>query len=139
VAAAGIGGAEAGLTAPAAATGVGAAVPGAGVAVAVLGVGAAIHGGVVVGNTLGNIFKEGTEPGGSGDQPQFKKPKAGATGKAGSTDIPSWAEGQRPYVGESGSQYAERLLDGKYGKGNYDKGPTSEYNKLRKYGDRHFE
>ena len=58
------------------------------------------------------------------------------TGKEKSSDIPSWAEGEKPYLGESGKDYAKRLLDRKYGPGNYPEGPGSELNKLRKYGDR---
>ncbi len=59
-------------------------------------------------------------------------------GKEGATDIPSWAKGTVPRIGESGKDYAKRLMDEKYGRGNYDTGPGSEYNKLKKYGDRHF-
>ncbi len=70
---------------------------------------------------------------------KFKKPKKGATGKVGATDIPSWAQGQRPLEGESGADFARRLLDGKYGPGNYPTAPGSEFNKLKKYADRHFE
>ena len=33
----------------------------------------------------------------------------------------------------------KRTLDDKYGCGNYGRGPGSEFNKLQKYGDRHFE
>ena len=54
-----------------------------------------------------------------------------------STDIPSWAKGEKPREGESGKEYAKRLCDERYGKGNYRTGPGSEYNKLRKYGDRY--
>jgi RHS repeat-associated protein len=68
----------------------------------------------------------------------FKKPKKGTKGKEGSTDIPSWAEGQRPREGESGRDFAKRLMDEKTGGGTYDTGPGSEFNKLKKYGDRHF-
>ena len=53
-----------------------------------------------------------------------------------SSDIPSWAEGEKPAPDESGKDFADRLLDGKYGKGNYPKGPGSQHNKLKKYGDR---
>ena len=70
---------------------------------------------------------------------KFKKPRKGGKGKEGSTDIPSWAEGQRPREGEPGKGFAERLLDEKYGPNNYPTGPGSEFNKLQKYGDRHFE
>jgi hypothetical protein len=47
-----------------------------------------------------------------------KKPKAGLTGKEAAKDVPSWAKGQRPLTTESGRQFAERLLDAKYRKGN---------------------
>ncbi|MFD3507471.1 hypothetical protein [Nocardia sp. NPDC058666] len=65
-----------------------------------------------------------------------KVPKKG-TGKEKADDVPSWAKGRAPYVGESGKDYARRLMDEKYGKGNWsDTGPGSEYNKIKKYGDR---
>ncbi|MCD8214601.1 MAG: RHS repeat-associated core domain-containing protein, partial [Clostridiales bacterium] len=51
-------------------------------------------------------------------------------------DIPSWAKGKEPKKGESGKDYAKRVMDEQYGEGNYDKGPKSEYNQLKKYGDR---
>jgi hypothetical protein len=38
-----------------------------------------------------------------------------------------------------GRQFAERLLDEKYGRGNYPTGPGSEFNKIKKWGDRAFE
>lgn len=62
------------------------------------------------------------------------------SGKEKADDIPSWARnaGLKPNPGESGKDFAERVCDQKYGKGNYNKGPGSEYNKLRKYGDRNF-
>jgi len=58
------------------------------------------------------------------------------SGKEKASDIPSWAQGERPLPGESGKDFANRILDKKYGKGNYPKGPGSEHNKLKKYGDR---
>lgn len=69
---------------------------------------------------------------------EYKKPKSG-TGKEKASDIPSWARGERPYKDESGKDFAKRLLDKKYGKDNYKTGPNSEYNKLKKWGDRGFE
>lgn len=68
-----------------------------------------------------------------------KKTKKGLSGKEAATDIPSWAKGQRPLTTESGREFAERLLDEKYGKGSYPKGPGSEFNKIKKWGDRAFE
>jgi RHS repeat-associated protein len=64
--------------------------------------------------------------------------KSKKSGKEMASDIPSWARGEKPLEGESGKDFARRLCDDKYGKGNYDTGPGSEYNKLRKYGDRGF-
>ncbi len=68
-----------------------------------------------------------------------KRRKSGQSGKEAANDRPSWAEGEAPYVGESGNEFAKRLLDEKYGAGNYRKGPGSEYNQLRKWGDRGFQ
>ena len=52
---------------------------------------------------------------------------------------PNWAKGERPKVGESGKDFAKRLLDPKYGSGNWNEtGPGSEYSKLKKYADRNF-
>ena len=60
------------------------------------------------------------------------------SGKEKANDVPSWAKGNSPYPGESGKDFAKRLMDEKYGEGNYDTGPGSEYNKIKKWGDRGF-
>ena len=70
---------------------------------------------------------------------QKKVPKPGVGGKEGAKDVPSWAEGERPNVDESGKDFADRLLEAKYGKGNYPKGPGSEHGKIQKWGDRAFQ
>jgi hypothetical protein len=67
----------------------------------------------------------------------FKKPTSG-TGKEKANDIPSWAEGQRPYVGENGDTFAKRLLNERYGVGKYKKRGQSEYSQLKKWGNRGF-
>ena len=68
-----------------------------------------------------------------------KKPKPGTGGKIGATDKPSWVKDE-PNVGESGKEFAERMMNGKYGEGNWsDRGPRSEFNKIKKWADRHFE
>ncbi len=46
-------------------------------------------------------------------------------GKEGSKDVPSWAKGNKPYTSESGKNFAERLLDEKYGPDQYPKGPKN--------------
>ena len=53
-----------------------------------------------------------------------------------STERPSWAKGLRPNPGESGKDFAKRIMDELFGKGNYEKGPGSDFNQLRKWGDR---
>ena len=72
-----------------------------------------------------------------GDSRPRKIPISGS-GKDKASDIPSWARGERPYIGESGKDFAKRVLDEKYGDGNYPTGPGSEYNKLKKWSDRGF-
>lgn len=69
----------------------------------------------------------------------YKQTKSGLSGKEAASDKPSWASGERPYVGESGKDFATRLLDKRYGKGNYDKGSNSEYSKIKKWGERAFQ
>lgn len=71
-------------------------------------------------------------------QERYKTPKTGVSGKEGAKDVPSWAKGERPRLNESGKDFAKRLLDKKYGEGNYDRGPGSEFNKIQKWGDRAF-
>jgi hypothetical protein len=74
-----------------------------------------------------------------GEIPQFKETIPRLSGQEGAKDIPSWARGTRPYVGESGKDFAKRILDEKYGPGKWsEKGSKSEYNQLQKYGDRNF-
>jgi hypothetical protein len=67
-----------------------------------------------------------------------KKSKSGS-GKEKATDIPSWAKGNKPLKGENGKDFATRLMNEKYGIGNYKTGPGSEFSKLQKYGNRAFE
>lgn len=64
---------------------------------------------------------------------------SGKSAKEAAKDVPSWAKGNKPYTNENGNDFATRLLDEKYGNGNYPKGAGTEYNKIRKWGDRGFE
>lgn len=59
-----------------------------------------------------------------------------ASGKEKANDRPSWAKGERPEPGESGKDFAKRVLDKRYGEGNYKKDAKSEYSQLKKWGDR---
>ncbi len=72
------------------------------------------------------------------DDSRPRKIPTSGSGKDKASDIPSWARGERPYVGESGKDFAKRVLDERYGDGEYPTGPGSEYNKLKKWGDRGF-
>ncbi|MGW6424419.1 hypothetical protein ACWF82_17250 [Nocardia sp. NPDC055053] len=66
-----------------------------------------------------------------------KKVPTSGSGKEKADDVPSWAKGRPPFVGESGKDYARRLMDEQYGPGNWEgTGPKSEFNKIKKYGDR---
>lgn len=52
--------------------------------------------------------------------------------------VPSWAEGERPLPGETAADFAKRLCDQRYGPGNYNRGPASEYSKIKKWASRKF-
>lgn len=67
----------------------------------------------------------------------FKEPIPRLSGKEGAKDTPSWARGERPYVGENGRDFARRLMDEQYGRGNWSR-EGDEYRQLHKYGDRAF-
>ncbi len=68
----------------------------------------------------------------------FKETIPRLSGKEGAKDAPSWARGQRPYVGENGRDFAKRLMDEQYGRGNWEQDRGDEFNKIKKYGDRNF-
>lgn len=82
------------------------------------------------GLTTSNFSSNGENP--------YKEPKSGS-GKEKASDIPSWAQGEKPFKFENGKKFAKRLLDQKYGQGNYDTGPKSEFNQIKKWGDRGFQ
>ena len=69
---------------------------------------------------------------------KFKEPVSGKTAKEAAKDAPSWAKGNRPYNNESGKEFAKRLCDEKFGEDNYKTGSASDYNKIKKWGDRAF-
>lgn len=91
-----------------------------------------------IGEVIDRFFAKPSEGNDSCQTKNYKKPKPGVSGKEGAKDVPSWAKGERPYQGESGNDFADRLSDKKYGPGKYKKGPGTEHNKIKKYGDRSF-
>lgn len=70
---------------------------------------------------------------------EFKKPKPKISDKEGAKDVPDWAKGNRPYKDESGKDFAQRLIEEKYDKTDYNTGPGSEFSRIKKWGDRSFE
>ena len=71
--------------------------------------------------------------------PRLKVPIPRQSGKDAADDPPSWARGRIPEEGQSGRDFARRLLDEKYGPGNWkEKGPGSEFSRIKKWADRHF-
>ncbi len=69
---------------------------------------------------------------------QKKVPKSGS-GKELAKDVPSRFRGERPYIWESGRDFAKRLLDAEGGDGNYKDYPGSDFARLKKWGNRGFE
>jgi RHS repeat-associated protein len=103
----------------------------------------AAAGGVIGAERAGDVFdswyaSRSVGSRGGSEQPRFKIPRSGVSGKEAARDVPSWARGQRPRVGEDGKSFARRLLDEKYGPGNWKRGPGEEFNQIQKWGDRGF-
>ena len=68
---------------------------------------------------------DGTPPADVPPSKSVRKP--GQSGKEAATDVPSFARGEAPRVGESGNDFAKRLMDARGGAtGNYPTGPGSE-------------
>jgi len=72
---------------------------------------------------------------------QFKKKKSGLSGKEGAKNAPDWVkeEGYQPRVGESGKEFARRVMDEKYGPGTYNPREEPEFSQIKKWADRAFE
>ncbi|MFM9943215.1 MAG: hypothetical protein ACKVP7_27415 [Hyphomicrobiaceae bacterium] len=73
------------------------------------------------------------------DKPQTRKRRTDKSAAEAANDVPSWANGEAPRIGENGEKFARRLLDTRHGEGNYDIGAKSEFSRLKKFGDRAFD
>ncbi|WP_147290840.1 hypothetical protein [Roseomonas gilardii] len=68
----------------------------------------------------------------------------GQSGKEAAKDLPDWARGKPRWQGESPVDFAKRLLNERHGSENAwnkkpaDTGPRSDYNKIKKFGERAF-
>ncbi len=60
------------------------------------------------------------------------------SGKEGATDIPSWARGARRMLGETPRDFARRLMDDHFGRGNWSE-TGRDFQKLKKFGARSFQ
>jgi len=75
---------------------------------------------------------------------EYKKPVSGLSGKEASTDAPSWIDkwpDARPGVNESGTTFATRMMNRKYGAGKWQRTGQqgAEFSQLKKFADRGFE
>jgi hypothetical protein len=75
---------------------------------------------------------------------EYKKPVSGLSGKEAATDAPSWIDkwpDARPGVNESGTTFAIRMMNRKYGIGNWQRAGQqgTEFSQLKKFADRGFE
>lgn len=94
--------------------------------------------GKLTGELITNALFANRSGSGGRNAPQLKVPRSGVSGKEAARGVPSWARGQRPRVGEDGKSFARRLLDEKYGAGQWRRGPNTEFNQIKKWGDRGF-
>ncbi len=75
---------------------------------------------------------------------EFRQRASRLTGKEAATDIPGWAKNSpdaRPYVEESGVDFATRMMNQRYGVGSWAREgkQATEFSQLKKFGDRAFE
>lgn len=112
------------------------------------GVAGAIQGGVaggVVGSSIGGVvgtvvdYTRVLYNKAVGDGDHYKSPTSGS-GKEKASDIPSWVRQNstnRPHVGETPNVTAARVMNAKYGEGNWSKS-TGEYSQIQKWAARSF-
>ena len=74
--------------------------------------------------------------------PRLMERIPGQGGKEAASNVPSWARGMHRRVGEKPIEYARRLMNEKYGPDGWDPskiGPTTEFNRIKKFGERAFQ
>ena len=65
-----------------------------------------------------------------------KKKKTKKSNKEKANDVPTWVKNYKQKPGENGKHFADRVCNDCYGRNNYKKGPGTEYNRIKKWGDR---
>jgi len=65
----------------------------------------------------------------------------GQSGKEAASDVPSYARGIPRYVGETPDQFARRVMDDRWGKGNWEgnKERQKDFRKIKKWGSRAYQ
>ncbi len=85
-------------------------------------------------------IKSGILPAGRIEDGTYKSPTSGS-GKDKSSDVPSWVRqeaGNRPRTGETPNETAARVMNGRYGEGNWNQ-KSPEYSKIQKWAARSFQ
>ncbi len=94
-----------------------------------------------------NILPRPTTPRGTPTNPEASRQPMeripNQSGKEGATNIPDWARGSPRFRGEDPVAFATRLMNERYGKGQWgqtseSRGPRSEFQRLKKFGQRAF-
>lgn len=98
---------------------------------AAAGTATATYGGTVVKMAAGNFGSDYSKMQQAGNT-EYKSPISGS-GKEKATDVPSWARGNKPFKSENGKSFATRLMNEKYGKGNWNTS-SREYSQIKKMG-----
>ena len=62
----------------------------------------------------------------------YAKKQSRKSGKELGNDYPDWTNYEPPEDDEDPEDYLKRILDEKYGKGKWKKGPGSDYNRVKK-------
>jgi hypothetical protein len=76
----------------------------------------------------------------TGAAPRYMERIPNQSGKEAAKDTPSWARGERRIVDEAPEAFARRVMDGRYGRGNWvgTRGRDAEYRQIKKFGQRGF-
>ncbi|EGQ78934.1 hypothetical protein HMPREF9094_2042 [Fusobacterium animalis ATCC 51191] len=88
---------------------------------------------IVISNRGNEILdKETNNFGQKGVNIYYTKKQSRKSGKELGNDYPGWSDHEPPEDDEDQEDYLKRILDKKYGKGNWKRGPKSAYNQIKK-------
>ena len=84
------------------------------------------------GNEILDNSEETNNFGQKGVNIYYTKKQSRKSGKELGNDYPGWSDYEPPEDDEDQEDYLKRILDKKYGKGNWKRGPKSAYNQIKK-------